>query len=611
MKRLTLFLLFLFSFLSAPVGFCTMILDDLSFQQAREQSADINRKIIHQSVQHPSSLIHKNFNKKSKQDVLRFKNATLYIIDAEIDTILNRIKAKQHITYTHQSSQPTSVIYCRIYPNNPTNVMRKDNVRFNKIEINRLPATYEVLGTILEIELPQPLTQHESINIYLEFSQLIPEITPPPQSLFGLMNPTPNSVAGYTDYGVYGYHRDIFSLGHWFPIITPFQNGEWFRSPIARNGDIQFFEPAIIKATIETTDDMIVAASGIKIQETASSNTKRKKSTFLAFGFREMGLQISNVFTIAEKKVDDVLIQAYFSKNNPDFGKKILEVGVKALQTFNKLIGPYPYSELKIVESYLTNGAGGMEFPGLVTVAAMFHSLKMDMGPFALLYGNNTQAMETLMKPFLEDTIESTVAHEVAHQWWNTVVGNDSINSGWTDEALTNYFTLLYYDDQYGEKKFEDMKFTTLKLPVLFAKFSGTQDAPVDLSSAQYDDSMQYSITLYSKGPYYYDHIRTLIGPTAFLKASQTYFQQYYFSFAKDHAFSEIIKKQNPRHTKDIDALYDRWIKGTYLYTDVEGNYIAYVAEMAGSKFPSNIDLDKGLLPSLMDILGGSKKVLK
>ena len=41
---------------------------------------------------------------------------------------------------------------------------------------------------------------------------------------------------------------------------------------------------------------------------------------------------------------------------------------------------------------------------------------------------------------------EFVVAHEVAHQWWNVVVGNDSINNAWVDEALTNYYALIYYE---------------------------------------------------------------------------------------------------------------------------------------------------------------------
>lgn len=579
-------------------------LDVLTLADARKNTAAINRAVVHQTIANTSSAIYKDFNPKSRKYISHFKNATLYLIDAEIDETLYRIKGKELITYTNTQPETTSLIYLRVYANNPTNVMRKDNVRFKTVEVDGTSAPYELMGTILEIELPKPLRRGESTNIYLEFSQLIPEIIPPPDTLYSFMNFSTEGVAGYADYGVYGYHRDIISLGHWFPMVTPFLDGEWSRYPIARNGDIQFFEPAIIKANIDIDKNTVAAASGIKTGEYPAENKHRKIESYLAFGFREMGLQLSKSFDIYQKKINGVTVKVFFSKNAPAFGQRMLDVGTKSLETFNTLISDYPYSELKIVESYLTNGAGGMEFPGLVTIAAMHHTLKMNMGPMAVLFGNDPEVLEKIFAPFLDEALETTIAHEVAHQWWNGVVGNDSVSGGWIDESLTNYFTLLYYEHNYGQDTFEKQKLYNLKLPVLFAKFSGVIDAPVNRPSSEYGDPLQYSVMLYSKGPYFYDNLRSLIGKESFIKASRIYFEKYKFTFAPDGGLTRIIESLNPSKKPQIKALYERWIEGAHLYEDVEGNYIAVIAEMAGTKLPESIDFEKGLLNSFTHILG-------
>ncbi|MCK7481703.1 MAG: hypothetical protein M0C28_34445 [Candidatus Moduliflexus flocculans] len=38
--------------------------------------------------------------------------------------------------------------------------------------------------------------------------------------------------------------------------------------------------------------------------------------------------------------------------------------------------------------------------------------------------------------------MESTVAHEVGHQWFYHLVGNDQLDDPWLDESLTQFVTL-------------------------------------------------------------------------------------------------------------------------------------------------------------------------
>jgi len=80
-----------------------------------------------------------------------------------------------------------------------------------------------------------------------------------------------------------------------------------------------------------------------------------------------------------------------------------------------------PFNEFDIIQSPVQY-ALGVEYPGLVLInAAMYSPINQ-----------------------YHDRLETTIAHEVAHQWWYSMVGNDVVAYPWMDEALTSYSSLVY-----------------------------------------------------------------------------------------------------------------------------------------------------------------------
>ncbi len=106
-------------------------------------------------------------------------------------------------------------------------------------------------------------------------------------------------------------------------------------------------------------------------------------------------------------------------------GVAAVEVAAGALEVYNQQFGAYPYKELDVVEGPMRN-ALGVEYPGIVMIGASLYN-----------------APE---KP----EFEVTVAHEVAHQWWYNVVGNNVFDEPWLDEALTTYSSSLFYEFDRG-----------------------------------------------------------------------------------------------------------------------------------------------------------------
>jgi hypothetical protein len=90
--------------------------------------------------------------------------------------------------------------------------------------------------------------------------------------------------------------------------------------------------------------------------------------------------------------------------------------GIAAIDDFGRRFGAYPYGERDLVLNDKWGAFSGMEYPGFVLLAAP---------PYA----------------------DSAAVHEVAHQWWYGIVGNNEYADPWLDEAFATYSTDLFAGD--------------------------------------------------------------------------------------------------------------------------------------------------------------------
>ena len=89
-----------------------------------------------------------------------------------------------------------------------------------------------------------------------------------------------------------------------------------------------------------------------------------------------------------------------------------------SLLFFNSKFGEYPYRQISVVKTPFLYG--GMEYPNLVMIADNIVE-KKDMA--------------------------RVIVHELAHQWWYGVVGNDQIREAWLDESITEYSAFLFFEN--------------------------------------------------------------------------------------------------------------------------------------------------------------------
>ena len=100
----------------------------------------------------------------------------------------------------------------------------------------------------------------------------------------------------------------------------------------------------------------------------------------------------------AEVQVGDVVVRAT-APVGTDVAAATIDAGA-TLPVLEAAFGPYPWSRLEVIEVPLGPQVGGMEWPGAIWIDG---------------FGADA-----------EGDIDDVVAHELAHEYWHALVGNDS-----------------------------------------------------------------------------------------------------------------------------------------------------------------------------------------
>mgnify|MGYP001289377239 CR=1 FL=1 len=208
----------------------------------------------------------------------------------------------------------------------------------------------------------------------------------------------------------------------------------------------------------------------------------------------------------------------------------------------------------------LKGGAGVVEFPGLVTLASMLY---LDRTALEV-----PESKAIVNSRFMKETVEFVVAHEVAHQWWNAVVGSHSRNHPFLDEAMANYSAVLYFEHNHGREAATRQTLFQLKLPYQLNRFVGGPDLPVDSPANAFDDVSTYSGVVYGKGGLYLKQTRNLLGQESFGRALSSYYMESRFKVASPEDLLGHFERATDKKAQ-VDALANRWLRGTHGDRDI------------------------------------------
>ena len=225
---------------------------------------------------------------------------------------------------------------------------------------------------------------------------------------------------------------------------------------------------------------------------------------------RDFAFILSDQFIEGKDSYKNIEITTY--NLDESMSKFSTDVAKSSIEIFSKLFGEYPYTHFAVVASDFF--IGGMEYPMLVMIDES-------------LYNEENQFL-----------LEYVIAHETAHQWWYSVIGNNEIDEPWLDEALTEYSTILYFENKYG-KETADKLIKTMEVQTRNYKCSD-----IFKSTEEYTDSADYSLSVYTKGAVIFNEIREEAGDELFFNTFKKYYETYKFENVQGDEFIAFWKKE-------------------------------------------------------------------
>lgn len=434
---------------------------------------------------------------------------TLYTIDVDLDTGKMSYKGMQSVNYVNSTDIELEEIYFHIYPNafkdvstlpvlfDTGNRINHDQyvpgyIDMEMVSSHKKDLNWNVEGdkdTILHVELDKPLKRGESIQLYLEYEVKIP-----------------------TTEDRFGYHDKGINLGNWYPIVAVYDDDGWNLDPYNQVGDPFYSEVSNYKLNITVPKKLKIATSGKIISETIYED--KRIYEIGAQLMRDVAWAVSENFRVKERLVDDTVVRVYSTDRNKGIIEDALDTGEKALRTFNKVFGKYPYGQYSIV---ITKFPSGMEYPGIVFISDE--------------YGSTGRT----------GRLEIVIVHETAHQWWYGLVGNDQINEAWLDESLATYSEVIYLKETYGEEKgeakYNDIKFAYERA----AEYIGKNEV-VNKPLSQFDSWSDYGTLVYDRGAMLLGRIKEDFGEEILYDILNEYYSRYKFCVAKTEDFIDVCE---------------------------------------------------------------------
>jgi len=252
----------------------------------------------------------------------------------------------------------------------------------------------------------------------------------------------------------------VINLYRWLPWVsrrTPFDrpnHGDPFVTPVS--------ERAVV--TIRTDVPLRVAGTGRRTAISADGLVQTIKAEHV----RDVVLTLAPDYRWLDATVDDTIIRVAYRPGANAAG--MMAAARRALTRMESLLGPYPYRILTIAQSA---GGYGMEGPGVVWIPPGTPSASL---------------------PYL-------VTHEVAHQWFYALVGNDQARDPFADEAAADMVARYVLGTR---------------------RSSHCSAAALDRTIYRYSSSCYYE-TVYIQGGNLLDDARRKMGTTAFWAAMRRY----------------------------------------------------------------------------------------
>ncbi|MFF0967809.1 M1 family aminopeptidase [Streptomyces sp. NPDC003703] len=396
-------------------------------------------------------------------DSTRTPAAPAYTVSLSSNSTGTVWNGHESVSFTNASATALSEVYLRLWDNH------HGSCDAMPIQVGNVTGgtagALSVACTALKIALPAPLAQGQSATVGFDLGITVP--------------------SGSDRFG----HDGAFNfIGNALPVLAVRDSAGWHLDPYTDNGE-SFYSPAAdFKVSLDHPSSLLVPATGTSADTPGSSG--RTVTTATAAKVRDFAWAAGPFSKISGTSPGGVAVNVYsVSGISSASAQSMLSTAKSAVDAHAARFGAYPYGELDAVIDN-TYWFGGMEYPG-----------------------------------FVLDLVSTTaLTHEIGHQWWYGIVGDDEYNSPWLDEAFTDYATDLA----------QGITGTNCWNSVSWA--SGAEK--ITNSMAYWDaHSSRYSTVVYGYGKCALHDLRRLIGDSTMTKLLKDYATAHWYGVSTTAEF--------------------------------------------------------------------------
>jgi hypothetical protein len=250
--------------------------------------------------------------------------------------------------------------------------------------------------TLLEVTSPRPVGPDQTARFRIRWTSRIP----------------------YGEVGRAGWVHDYNFIVQWFPKISGTQGGRFVAHQFHPQSEF-FSDFGEYDVRLTLPKGFVVGATG---RETSrQDNADGTESVrFQQADVHDFAWTASRRYLERRGRFEDpgyppVDIRLLVQPEHDHLSERYIEAARIALRHYGAWSAPYPYAQLTVVDPSWSSGAGGMEYPTLITGGA---------GRFS--------------PPVLQSP-ESVTIHEAGHQFWYLLVANNEFEEAWLDEGFNRY----------------------------------------------------------------------------------------------------------------------------------------------------------------------------
>ena len=357
-----------------------------------------------------------------------------------------------------------------------------------KLTQDGVTLSYEVVGTILEVALNQPILPGQNTTFYMEWDAQVP---------LQIRRSGRNNEEGVA-----------LSMTQWYPKLAEYDFQGWHADPyIGREfhgvwGDFE--------VTLTIDEKYVVGGTGY-LQGEPLGKKKEKTWHFGAPNVHDFTWAADPDYIHDTYPGPNGVILNFYYKNNPDIlenWKNLQPKTAELMAYFNEHIGPYPYKQYSVIQG----GDGGMEY-----------------------------AMCTLITGHRKfESLVGVTAHELAHSWFQFLLATNESLHEWMDEGFTSYISALAENEVLQENNPNPVAGSYRGYRYLAT--SG-QEQPLTTHADRYASNRSYGISAYSKGAVFMAQLGYVIGQKNLEKTIKRYYKEWAFKHPTPNDFIRVAEK--------------------------------------------------------------------